>query len=149
MSSYTHGVSAGSTPKDLETALQLTYLHFTAPNHDAAAFELLKRRLEAGIANQTQNPGSVFGERVRRVNTNDHCTARSTTLEEIQALNPDRMMAFYNARFSNAADFTFFFVGAFTVDGITPLLNTYLGSLPSKGTADVEDAATCASSFRR
>jgi zinc protease len=133
MSTYTHGVSAGSTPKDLETALQLTYLHFTAPNHDAAAFDLLKRRLEAGIANQKQNPGSVFGERVRRVNTNDHCTARATTSEEIQRLSPERMMAYYTARFSNAADFTFFFVGAFNVDAITPLLNTYLGSLPSKG----------------
>jgi len=133
MSSYTHGVSAGSTPKDLETALQLTYLHFTAPNHDAAAFDLLKRRLEAGIANQKQNPGSVFGERVRRVNTNDHCTARATTSEEIQRLSPERMMAYYTARFSNAADFTFFFVGAFNVDAITPLLNTYIGSLPSKG----------------
>src|SRR6266540_2727541 len=133
MSSYTHGVSAGSTPKDLETALQLTYLHFTAPNHDAAAFDLLKRRLEAGIANEKQNPGSVFGERVRRVNTNDHCTARATTSEEIQRLSPERMMAYYTARFSNAADFTFFFVGAFNVDAITPLLNTYIGSLPSKG----------------
>ena len=133
MSSYTHGMSAGSTPKDLETALQLVYLHFTAPNHDAAAFDLLKRRLEAGIANQTQNPGSVFGERVRRVNTNDHCTSRATTSQEIQRLSPERMMAYYTARFSNAADFTFFFVGAFNVDAITPLLNTYLGSLPSKG----------------
>ena len=34
----------------------------------------------------------------------------------------------------NAADFTFFFVGAFKVDDVTPLLATYLGSLPSKGT---------------
>ena len=133
MSSYTHGVSAGSTPKDLETALQLTYLHFTAPNHDMAAFDLLKRRLEAGIANQAQNPGSVFGERVRRVNTNDHCTSRATTSQDIQRLSPERMMAYYTARFSNAADFTFFFVGAFSVDAITPLVNTYLGSLPSTG----------------
>jgi zinc protease len=133
MSSYTHGISAGSTPKDLETALQLAYLHFTAPNHDAAAFDLLKRRLEAGIANQGQSPGSVFGERVRRVNTNDHCTARSTSSADIQRLSPERMMAYYTARFSNAADFTFFFVGAFNVDAITPLLNTYLGSLPSTG----------------
>ena len=133
MSSYTHGVSAGSTPKDLEVALQLTYLHFTAPNHDAAAFDLLKRRLEAGIANQRQNPGAVFGERLRRVNTNDHCTSRATSSEDIQRLNPDRMMAYHTARFGNAADFTFFFVGAFNVDAITPLLNTYLGSLPSRG----------------
>jgi zinc protease len=133
MSSYTHGISGGSTPKDLETALQLAYLHVTAPNHDAAAFDLLTRRLEAGIANQAQSPGSVFGERVRRVNTNDHCTARSTSAADIQHLSPERMMAYYTARFSNAADFTYFFVGAFKVDAITPLLTTYLGSLPSTG----------------
>jgi zinc protease len=133
MSSYTHGISGGGTPRDLETALQLAYLHFTEPNHDAAAFGLLKRRLEAGIANQGQSPGSVFGERVRRVNTRDHCTSRSTTPADIQRLSPDRMMAYYTARFANAADFTFFFVGAFDVDAITPLLTTYLGSLPSTG----------------
>ena len=37
------------------------------------------------------------------------------------------MNAFYQQRFANAADFTFFFVGAFKVDEITPLLATYLG----------------------
>jgi zinc protease len=44
------------------------------------------------------------------------------------------MMAFYKQRFANAADFTFFFVGAFKVDEVTKLLATYLGSLPSSGT---------------
>ena len=135
MSTYTHGVSGGSTPRDLETALQLAYLHFTAPNRDAAGFELMKRRLEAGIANQTQNPGSVFGERVRLVNTMNHCSAQSTTLEDIGRLSLDKETAYYDARFKNAADFTFFFVGAFTVDQMTPLLATYLGSLPSAGAA--------------
>ena len=43
-------------------------------------------------------------------------------------------MAFYKQRFANAADFTFFFVGAFKVDEVTKLLATYLGSLPSSGT---------------
>jgi zinc protease len=43
------------------------------------------------------------------------------------------MRAFYAARFANAADFTFFVVGAFTVDGITPLLTQWIASLPSTG----------------
>ncbi len=30
--SYTHGICGSATPKDLETALQLTYLNFTAPD---------------------------------------------------------------------------------------------------------------------
>jgi zinc protease len=133
ISTYTHGVSGGSTPRDLETALQLAYLHFTAPNHDAAGLELMKRRLEAGIANQAQNPGAVFGERVRRVNTSNHCSSQTTTVEDLQRLSLDKMTTFYDARFRNAADFTFFFVGAFTVDQITPLIARYLGSLPSTG----------------
>ncbi|MGH8187541.1 MAG: M16 family metallopeptidase, partial [Steroidobacteraceae bacterium] len=40
---------------------------------------------------------------------------------------------YYDARFANAADFTFFFTGAFDVKALTPLLSTYIGSLPSKG----------------
>jgi zinc protease len=40
-------------------------------------------------------------------------------------------MAFYKARFANAADFTFCMVGAFTVDDALPLVSTYIGSLPS------------------
>ena len=46
------------------------------------------------------------------------------------------MLKFYQDRFANAANFTFFFVGAFKVDEIAPLLSKYLGSLPSKGTPD-------------
>jgi hypothetical protein len=41
-------------------------LHFTAPNRDPGALDLMKRRLEASLANQAQSPGAVFGERVRR-----------------------------------------------------------------------------------
>ena len=132
---YTHGISGGSTPRDLETALQLVYLYFTAPNHDAGAFDLMKNRLAARLANQAQNPGAVFGERVRRLATMDHYSVRPMRLEDIGRIAGDRMGAFYAERFKNAADFTFFFVGSFTVDQITPLLTTYVASLPSTGKA--------------
>ena len=134
MGPYTHGVSGSSTPKDLETALQLLYLDFTAANHDPEAFELLKRRLRANLANQGQSPGAVFGERVRLVNTVNNYTARSMKPEDVDTLDPAKMEAFYKSQYANAADFTFFFVGAFEVDQITPLLATYVASLPSQGT---------------
>jgi zinc protease len=138
VSSTTQGIGGSSTPKDLETALQLAYLEFTAPNQDPNAFTLLKQRLEANLANQAQSPGAVFGERVRRINTVDHYTSRPLKIEDLAKLDPNRMMEFYKQRFANAADFTFFFVGAFKVDEITPLLATYLGSLPSRGTRDAK-----------
>ena len=136
ISTYTHGVTGSATPRDLETALQLAYLHFTAPNRDPGALDLMKRRIEASLANQAQSPGAVFGERLRRLNTVDHYTSRPMRLEDVATLDAEAMWKFYADRFSNAANFTFFFVGNFTVDEITPLLATYLGSLPSKGAPD-------------
>jgi len=133
MGAYTHGVSGGSTPKDLETALQLMYLSFTAANHDPAAFELMKRRLRANLENQAQSPGAVFGERLRLVNTSNSFMSRSMKIEDVDTLDQAKMEAFYKSQYANAADFTFFFVGAFDVDKIAPLLATYIGSLPSQG----------------
>ena len=134
--SYLHGVNGSSTPKDFETALQMTFLAFTAPNRDNAALDLMKRRLEANLVNQGQSPGAVFGERLRFVNTNGHYSARTVKVPDLATLDAGRMFDFYTARFGNAADFTFFFVGSFKVDEVAPLLATYLGALPSKGTAD-------------
>jgi zinc protease len=133
LSTYTHGMAGSTTPRDLETALQLLYLQFTAPNRDAAAFTLLKQRLEVTLANQAQSPGAVFGERVRCINTVNHYTCRSLKLEDIPTLNADRMYAFHQRLYANAADFTFFFVGAFKVDDMVPLLEKYVASLPSRG----------------
>jgi zinc protease len=132
---YTHGIGGSTTPRDLETALQLLYLQFTAPNRDPASFNLMKQQLEASLANQAQSPGAVYGERARCVNTVNHFTCRSLKLEDVPKLSADRMVAFYQQLYANAADFTFFMVGSFKVDEVVPLLEKYVASLPSKGSA--------------
>jgi zinc protease len=133
---YSQGVSGVTSPRDLETALQLASLRFTSPNKDASAFDLLKRQLETQLANQEQSPGFAFGERLGSINTLNHYASRSLTTADVARLDPARMMDFYQQRFANAANFTFFFVGAFKVDEVAPLIATYLGSLPSTGKAD-------------
>jgi zinc protease len=135
VSTSTHGMSGGTTPRDLETAMQLLYLQFTAPNRDPAAFQLMKERLQANLANQAQSPAAVYSERVRRINARDHYSSIPLRLEDIPTLDPGKMYAFYEQLFANAADFTFFFVGAFKVDEMVPLLEKYVASLPSKGKA--------------
>jgi zinc protease len=141
ISTYTQGVQGNASPKDLETALQLTYLDFTAPNKDVNAFQLMKRQLEARVANQGQSPGQVFSERVRALNTLNHYTSRPFKAEDINKLDPEAMLKFYQERFANAANFTFFFVGAFKVDDVAPLLAKYIGSLPSRGAPDSQAGA--------
>lgn len=133
VSDYTQGISGSATPKDLETALQLNYLAFTAPNMTPDTLDLVKRRLSASLQNRDQNPRAVFGEKVDAINTSNHYSARPLKMEDVATLNVDTMSAFYKARFSNAADFTYFFVGAFTEGEITPLLEKWIASLPSTG----------------
>lgn len=136
MSLYTHGISGSSTPRDLETALQLLHLHFTAPNRAPESFALMKRRLGAALANRAQSPVAVFQERARQVNTMGHYTARNPTPADLEKLDAATMWNYYEARFANAADFTFFLVGTFSVTDVTPLLAAYIGSLPSTGGAE-------------
>ena len=130
---YTHGIGGSATPKDIETALQMAYLVHTAPNMTPDVFELLKRRLTGALQNRDQNPRAVFGEKVELVNTSNHYSAKELTPADLPLLNLETMRRFYNARFSNAADFTYFFVGAFAVDEITPTIEKWLGALPSTG----------------
>ncbi len=130
---YTHGINGQASPRDLETAFKLNYLVFTAPNLTREAFDLLKRRMSSVLENQAQNPTYVFNEKVDLVNTSNHYSAAALKVADIQALDLEVMQRFYRERFSNAADFTYFIVGAFTVDGITPLLEQWVATLPSTG----------------
>ena len=138
-----HGVSGSAAPAQLETALQLLYQEFTAPGDDAESFALLKKQLEAAVANRGRAPQQVFGEKLSQVNTSGHYTAQPLTPERVATLSREKMAAFYKERFANAADFSFFMVGAFKVDEVIPLLAQYLGSLPSTGkqTSQFKDVA--------
>ena len=129
-----HGVSGSAAPAQLETALQLLYQDFTAPGNDDESFALLKKQLAAAVSNRGRAPGQMFGEKLAQVNTSNHYTAQPLTPERVETLSREKMIAFYKERFANAADFTFFMVGAFKVDEAVPLLAQYVGALPSTGT---------------
>ena len=138
---YTTSLNGTSTPKDFETALKLNYLAITQPNFTPEAFELLKRRLAGSLENRDQNPRAVFGEKVEQVNTSNHYSAQALKAADVNTLNLNTMRSFYQSRFANAADFTYFFVGAFKVEEVTPLIEQWIGSLPSTGkkTAAMKD----------
>jgi zinc protease len=127
------GISGSAVPAQLETALQLLHQRFVAPGDDPDALVLLKRQLDASLANRAQNPGAVFGEKVAEVNSSGHYTSQPLTRERVAVLDRAKMLAFYKARFSNAADFTLFMVGTFRPDQAIPLLARYVGTLPSTG----------------
>jgi zinc protease len=61
----------------------------------------------------------------------DHLRRRLTTPATVDSWNLDKSLAFYKDRFADASDFTFVFVGSFDLATMRPLVERYLGSLPS------------------
>jgi zinc protease len=132
---YTHGVSGRARPSDLETALQLLHLQFTAPTPDTTDFANTMRNAERWYANRRNDPDLVFADTVDVVNSGDFWMSRPIDPRGIARLRLERVLAEHRRLYANAADFTFYMVGAFQVDSIAPLLARYLGALPSSGRA--------------
>jgi zinc protease len=125
------GISGLSSRKDLETMFQLVYLRFTAPRADQAAVTAQQQQTKALLANQTMSPDYAFGAALTEVLYQNHPRRQLTTPATIDKWNLEKSMAFYKDRFADASDFTFFLVGSFDPATIKPLVERYLGSLPS------------------
>jgi zinc protease len=125
------GLSGGSTGRDLETMFQLIYLTFMQPRADPDAFRTLTTQLAATLANREAEPDAVFQNAVEEAVTQGHPRARPLTPSQLPQMRLDTSLAFYKSRFADAGDFTFVFVGNINLDTIAPLVERYLGSLPS------------------
>jgi zinc protease len=125
------GLRGGATRRDLETMFQLIHLTFTQPRGDADTFKTLTSQLATTLANRQALPDTVFGDAVEEAVTQGHPRARPLTLALLPQMRLDSSLAFYKSRFADASDFTFLFVGNIDLDAIKPLVERYLGSLPS------------------
>jgi zinc protease len=127
------GFNGAAVSKDLETALQLLYLYFTAPRKDSLIFKNIINRTKAGMANKSGSPEAVFADSVNLVLGNYHYRRQPITTERIDSINLDKLYAIYRELFANAGAFTFVFTGS--IDSVTfiPLMEKYLGSLPVTG----------------
>jgi len=131
ISEIQEGFSGSSSRRDLEMMFQLIYLRFTAPRADMNAFNAQASQMKTILGNQAADPGFAFFNELTSARYQNHLRRRLTTPEEIAEWNLDKSMAFYKDRFADASDFTFVFVGSFDLATIKPLVERYLGSLPS------------------
>ena len=125
------GMRGASTPQDLETMFQLLYLRFTQPRADPTAFAATASQVRALLANQMASPEVVFNQAILAALSGDSPRLRPQTPATVDQWDLQKSLAFYKARFADASNFTFVFVGSFTPDAIRPLVETYLASLPS------------------
>ena len=125
------GMAGGSTPQDLETMLQLVYLRFTQPRADPAAFSALTSQVRSMLANRAASPDFVFDQTLGALLSKNHPRRQPPTVASVDQWNMAKSVDFYKARFGDAANFTFVFVGSFTPETIKPFVETYLASLPA------------------
>lgn len=125
------GFNGNTTPKDLETLLQLTYLYFTEPRKDETSFQSYISKNKAIFQNLMSNPQYYYYDQLSRILSQNHPRGGGyPTVEDWNGVAFDEVWQAYDERFEDASDFTFFFVGNFEVEEIKPLLATYLGGLP-------------------
>lgn len=128
------GFYGSSSPKDLETALQLVYGYFTKPGKDADAIKGFMASQKSAIQNMKASPSPemVFSDTLSATLGGYNFRRLPISVERFDMANTDRAYEIYKERFADPSDFTFFFTGAFKPDEIKPLLEKYLGALPTQ-----------------
>jgi zinc protease len=128
------GINGQCSASDVETLLQLVNLYFTSPRKDPQLFNSYVSKQQTLYQNMAVDPQYVFQDSVLTVLYKNHPWApQLPTAETFSRINLDRALQIYKERFGNANGFTFVVVGKFDVSSIKPLLETYIGSLPSTG----------------
>ncbi len=127
------GLSGRASPKDLETMMQLIWLRMTAPRADTTAMQALTQQFDAVLRNKDANPGAVFSDTVQMTLANGSPRVRPLSVEMLKELDLARMATIYRDRFSDASDFSFLFVGNVDLAVLKPLVEQWLGALPSAG----------------
>ena len=126
------GFRGSATPKDFKTLMELVWLYFDAPRKDTSAFQAFISQMENQTKFMKGNPVIAFYDTLfKTAYPENKRLVIFPTEEQIASIDLDEAFEIYTDRFADASDFTFIIVGNFSIDSITPLVETYFGSLPS------------------
>lgn len=126
-------VSGNSTPKDVETMLQLAYLYFTDIRKDQDSYNNIIQQYELGLKNRELSPEVAFSDSISATIYGHGWREAPFLAKDIKNINPDRILAMAKERTANANGWIFEIVGNYDEATIRPLVCQYLGALPSKG----------------
>ena len=132
VSAYRQHINGSSTPKDVETMLQLVYLYFTNINKDQKSFDNLMQTTEVSLKNRLLQPENVFSDSLTLTLVCHNPRMKPLDLDDLKKVNYDRILQIAKERTANAAAYTFTIVGNYDEKTIRPLIEQYLGSLPSQ-----------------
>ncbi len=126
------GIEGSSSVKDFETFLQLVYLYFTEPRKDEQLFKSYISKQKTLVQDLKVDPFNYFQDTLSKIKyQNNPWMNGIPETRDFDKVNLDKSFGIYQQVFSNAYGMHFTFVGNIDMKTIKPLLETYLGSLPS------------------
>ena len=131
VAAYEHAINAGGSPKDIETILQLVYLNFTAPRFDDSDLNNLKKMYAPYFANMEQDPNYICSKELQKTLFNNHYRQQITSAAQIEALNIATLQSVHSQLYGYADDFRFVIAGNIDLETLKPLVEKYIGSLPT------------------
>ena len=145
ISNLTHGINASSTPKDLETALQLLYLEFVDPRFDENEFKTGIQQIMAVLPNLENDPDFKFQSDMHKVFYNNNPRVIDLTAEVVEKANLATIEKVYRNLFKDAAGAEVTIVGNVDLATLKPLVEKYIGSLPKGKKAYTYNVDNCIS----
>lgn len=140
--SFTDMVNGYTTVKDLPTFMEMLYATFTSVTPDKDTYDAAISRARVSMENQEKNPEFIFAqERIKTLYDGNPLQMPLTvaTLDKSDYLTALKMA---QTALSNAADYTFVFVGNVDVNTLKPLLEKYVASLPSGKVTPVKNVTS-------
>ena len=126
----THSIGGSSTPKDLETALQLLYLYVNDPRFDEEAYNVGIKQIEAVLPNLVNTPDFKFQHFVNEKLYDGNERVVTINEEVLAAANLETIERVYRKLFKGAKGATLTIVGNVDLETLKPMVEKYVGSLP-------------------
>lgn len=125
-------VNGSFSPQDTELAMQYIHSVFTQARRDTLYFKLFKTRMQDYLKYKNSDPENILNDSLQVIVNNYHKRINLLDEKTLSKIELNDSYNFYKQRFSNAGDFTFYFVGAIDSVAFESFAEKYLASLPSE-----------------
>ncbi len=131
------GISANTTPKDIETAFQLIYLNFTKQRFDADEFNIGLSQIKSLLPNLEKQPDFVAQQLLYKSLYCNNPRRQIISSETVDKISLATLEKVYKQLFNGADGATLYVVGNVDEETLRPLVEKYIGSI-EKGTKAVK-----------
>ena len=133
ISDLSQSISGAASQRDVDPMFQLIYLYFTAPRLDTSLVNTFLGRYRNVLVNRSASPEAAFSDTLQVTLSQHSPREQPVSVELLNRIDLARSFDFYKQRFADANGFTFVFVGNIKLDSLKPLVEKWIGGLPSSG----------------